>query len=260
MLKAIKLSLVFSFLFLSINAQAKIVAETMEYKAANESFEGFISYDDTKKGKLPAVLIVHDWMGVGDYVKSRAKQLAAMGYVAFAADIYGKGVRPKDSNEASKLAGKYKADRKVMRQRAQAALAILKASPNVNVQKIAAIGYCFGGTTVLELARDGAPLVGVASFHGGLDTPNPDDAKNIKGKVLVLHGGDDDFVPDTQVIAFKNEMRKAKLDWQLVMYGGAVHAFTVPTAGNDPTTGAAYNEKADKRSFDELKRFFAEIF
>jgi dienelactone hydrolase len=124
---------------------------------------------------------------------------------------------------------------------------------------MAAIGYCFGGTTVLEIARSGAELAGVVSFHGGLATPNPDDAKNVKGKILVLHGADDPFVPPKQVIAFQEEMRNAGMDWQMVSYGGAVHSFTNPDSGNDPSKGAAYNEKADRRSWEAMKVFFAEI-
>jgi len=125
---------------------------------------------------------------------------------------------------------------------------------------MAAIGYCFGGTAALELARSGANIAAVISFHGGLDTPTPEDAKSISGKVLVLHGGDDPFVPFDQVRTFEDEMRQAKVDWQLVTYGGAVHAFTIPDAGNDKTKGAAYDRKADKRSFEAMQVFFKEVF
>jgi dienelactone hydrolase len=140
-----------------------------------------------------------------------------------------------------------------MRSRANAGLEVLRNHPLADVNRIAAIGYCFGGTVVLEMARSGAELAGVVSFHGGLSTPNPSDAKNIKGKVLVLHGADDPAVPPDQVIAFQDELRKAGVDWQMVSYGGAVHSFTNPEAGNDPSRGAAYNEKADKRSWEAMK-------
>ncbi len=254
------LTALFFFTLFPVLAKAAVKTEVVEYKQGDTVLEGFLAYDGSKRGKLPGVIIIHEWTGIGDYVKSRAKQLAEMGYVAFAADIYGKGVTAKDHAEAAKLAGIYKSDRRLMRARAQAAFDVLKARPQVNGSKIAAMGYCFGGTTALELARSGAPLVGTISFHGGLDTPKLEDAKNIKGKVLVLHGGDDSFVPEEQINTFKKEMRDAKVDWQLVMYGGAVHGFTVPTAGNDPSSGMAYNAAADKRSFEELKRFFGEIF
>jgi dienelactone hydrolase len=148
----------------------------------------------------------------------------------------------------------------LLRARAQAGLAELRKQKLVDPQRIAAIGYCFGGTTVLELARDGADLKGVISFHGGLSTPTPQDARDIKGKVLALHGADDPYVKADEVAAFQDEMRKAHVDWQFVGYGNAVHSFTNKAAGNDNNKGAAYNEKADKRSWEAMKVFFAEIF
>jgi len=186
--------------------------------------------------------------------------LAQLGYVAFCADIYGKGVRPKDPQEAGPLAGKYKSDRQLLRARVNAGLEALRQQPLVDPKRIAAIGYCFGGTTVLELARSGADIAGVVSFHGGLDSPTPADGKNIKCKILVCHGADDPFEKPADLAAFQSELRDAKVDWQLIEYGGAVHAFTQPMAGNDNSKGAAYNEKADKRSWEAMKQFFAEIF
>jgi dienelactone hydrolase len=186
--------------------------------------------------------------------------LAELGYIAFALDMYGKGVYAKDHDEAGKLSGVYRSDRKLMRERAKAGLEILKRHPMTDQSRMAAIGYCFGGTTVLELARSGEDLRGVVSFHGGLSNPKPEDAKNIKGRVLVLHGANDKFISSDEVSAFQEEMRNADVDWQMIFYGGAVHSFTVPEAGNDPSKGMAYNEKADKRSWEEMKRFFNEIF
>jgi dienelactone hydrolase len=164
------------------------------------------------------------------------------------------------SKEAGSLSGIYRGNRPLMRACANAGLEVLRSHSLADTNRIAAIGYCFGGTVVLEMARSGAELAGVVSFHGGLSTPNPGDAKNIKGKALVLHGADDPAVPPEQVIVFQDEMRKANVDWQMVTYGGAVHSFTNPDAGNDPSRGAAYNGKADKRSWEAMKLFFAEIF
>ena len=239
----------------------KVTAEgkTVEYQDGTTALEGYLARPkDT--ANHPAVLVFHDWMGVSDDTRRRADQLAELGYVALAADVYGKGVRPQGPEEAGKLAGRFKGDRPSMRARGRAALARLLAEPGVDPAKVAAIGYCFGGTEALELARDGAPLVGVVSFHGGLGSPHPEDGKNIKGRVLVLHGADDPFVKPDEVAAFEDEMRAAHVDWQLVAYGGAVHAFTVRGAGGDPSKGAAYDAKADARSWEAMAAFFGELF
>lgn len=240
--------------------RAAVYTETVEYKQGDTVLEGFLAYDDARAGKLPGVLVVHEWTGLGPYVKSRAEELARLGYVAFGADIYGKGVRPASGPDAAAVAGKFKADRTLLRARVLAALDQLRSNPRVDPARLAAIGYCFGGTTVLELARSGADVAGVVSFHGGLDTPAPQDAKNIKAKVLALCGGDDPYVPPAQVQAFEEEMRQGGVDWQVVSYGGAVHSFTNPEAGNDPGKGAAYNTAADRRSWAAMRQFFDEIF
>lgn len=245
----------------SMNAEGKLIKKVVEYRDGADVLEGYLAYEDSARGKRPGVLVVHEWMGINDYVKRRADMLAGLGYVAFAADIYGKGVHPKNPKEAGELAGKFRGgDRANYRRRLQASLAELKKSPNVNAAKLAAIGYCFGGTGALEVARSGAAVAGVVSFHGALSTVNPSDAKNIKGKVLVLHGADDPYVTDVEVRAFEEEMRNAKVDWQLVKYANAVHAFTNPDAGSDNSKGAAYNQLADQRSWLAMKNFFNEIF
>jgi dienelactone hydrolase len=247
-------------LFIATNVQAKLHTETVEYKEGDTVLEGYLAYDDAMKGMRPGVIIVHEWTGLGPYVKKRANELAELGYIAFAADIYGKGVRPKDHEEAARVSGIYFKDRSLMRARAKAGLQVLKNHELTDSSRIAAMGYCFGGATVLELARSGADIAGVVSFHGAIATPNPEDARNIKAKVLVFHGAEDPFMPQEAVLAFQNEMRKAGADWQMVILGGAVHSFTVPEAGNDPSKGIAYNEKADKRSWEIMKLFFKEIF
>jgi dienelactone hydrolase len=244
----------------SLSGFAAIKTEVVEYKDGSTTMEGFLAYNDSLKGKAPGVVIVHDWMGLNDYAKRRAREMAEMGYVAFAADIYGKGVRPKDAKEAADAAGKIKADRKVMRSRAQAAFETLKKNPKVDGNKMLAMGYCFGGTTVLEMAMAGLPLKGVASFHGGLDFPNTlGGVKNIKAKLLIMHGALDPYVPAEQVETFTKALNDNKTDYEFIAYSGAVHAFTVPEAGNDNSKGAAYNAAADKHSFQHMKDFFTEI-
>ncbi|HEY3309856.1 MAG TPA: dienelactone hydrolase family protein [Desulfuromonadaceae bacterium] len=252
--------LLLAVLSLAINAEAAVKTKYIEYKQGNTILEGYLAWDNAKTGKRPGVLVVHEWTGLGPYVQKRAEMLAGLGYVAFAADIYGKGIRPASQAEAAKIATIYKDDRSLMRARARAALDTLKAQQNVDQKRLAAIGYCFGGTTVLELARDGADIKGVASFHGGLSTPKPEDARNIKAKVLAMHGADDPFVKPDEVTTFQQEMRAAKVDWQFITYGNAVHSFTNPEAGTENSKGAAYNEKADLRSWEAMKQFFAEIF
>ncbi len=240
--------------------QAAIETRSVEYRQGNTRLVGYLAFPKDVTGPLPGILVVHEWMGLNDYAKHRADQLAELGYIAFAADIYGDGKIAANREEAGKLAGSYKNDRPLLRARVAAGLATLKAQPGVAVDKIAAIGYCFGGTTVLELARSGADIAGVVSFHGGLDTPTPQDAKNIRAKVLALHGADDPYVPADQVAAFENEMRQAGVDWQLIVYGGAVHGFTNPANGTDNSKGAAYNALADARSWVAMQQFFNELF
>jgi dienelactone hydrolase len=243
-----------------VGVQAEIITKTVDYKQGDTVLEGYLAYDDAIQGQRPGVMVVHEWTGLNDYAKMRTEMLARLGYVAFAADIYGKGIRPQNTEEAAQQAGKYRADRKLLRARANAGLEVLRNHELSDPSKLAAIGYCFGGGTVLELARSGADLKGVVSFHGNLDTPNPEDAKKIKCSVLALHGASDPHVHREQVEAFQDEMTNAGVDWYMVLYGGAVHSFTNPNSGDDPSRGVAYNKKADERSWEAMKSFFDEIF
>jgi len=254
--------LIFAFLALACagTLRATVRTETVEYRQGDTTLVGFVACDDAFQGPRPGVLIVPQWMGLTDYEKHRAEMIAQLGYVAFCADIYGNGVRPQNTREAGALAGKYKSNRKLLRARVNAALDAMRRQPLVDPKRVAAIGYCFGGTTVIELARSGADVSGVVCFHGGLDSPTPADGKNIKCRVLVCHGADDPLSSPKNIAAFENEMRKGGVDWQLNKYGGAVHSFTQPDAGSDNSKGAAYNEKADQRSWEAMKQFLAEIF
>jgi dienelactone hydrolase len=235
-----------------------INTETVEYRHGEALLEGFVGAP-AGSGARPGVLVVHAWKGIGDHERETVKRLASQGYVAFALDMYGKGIRPKTNQEAAKQAGIYRGNRALMRARARAGLDWLKKHPRVDPKKTVALGYCFGGGTVLELARSGADVLGVVSFHGNLDTPDPADAKNIKASVLVLHGAADPHVPKSQVDAFISEMSAADVDWQLTMYGGAVHSFTHEDAGNDPSRGVAYDAKAARRAYAAMDDFFREL-
>lgn len=240
-------------------AATSMAGENFEYKSGNDVMEGYLAQPTTKRLNNPAVLIVHDWMGISEATKKKADEMAEMGYVALAVDVYGKGVRPKDPKEAGAQAGKYKKNVKLLRERMQAAMNALKENPTIDPSNIVVFGYCFGGTAALELARTGADLKGAVSFHGGLATPKPADAKNIKAKVLVLHGAVDPHVKQSEVNAFQKAMDRAGVDYQLIAYSGAVHAFTSKEAGNDPKKGAAYNEAADRRSWQHFKDFMNEV-
>ena len=244
----------------SVTKGPELHTEAVEYKHGDVVLEGWLAYEKGATGKRPGVILVHEWKGHGPYVRMRAEEVAKLGYVAFAIDMYGKGVMAKDHAEAGQLSGMFRNDRKLMRERAAAGLERLKKVDLVDSKKIAAMGYCFGGTTVLELARGGYEIVAAASFHGALSSPVASETKAVKAKVAVFHGAGDKSVPPDQVAAFTDEMTKANADWFLVSFGGAVHSFTVKEAGDDPSKGQAYDERADRRSWDMLKSFLSEAF
>ncbi len=253
-----KVFLVMSILFTSLTSFAELVSQNMVY--GNGAYEGYLVSPKTTKPNTPALLIIHNWMGVSDETKFQANRFADLGYIVFAADIYGKGIRPKDPKEAGTLATKYKTDRKLFRDRLNLALNTLKDQKNVDKKKVAVAGYCFGGTGAVELARSGADLKGVISFHGGLDSPTPADGKNIKAQLLIHHGAVDPFVKPEDLTAFEKELKDNKVSYKLIKYDGAVHSFTEKGAGSDVSKGAAYNETADLKSFDTSKDFLKKIF
>lgn len=244
---------------LSSSATAAISTQDIRYTIGTTEYVGYLAYDDAGPAKRPGILIAPEWIGLNDYARGRAKQLAEMGYVAFVFDPYGGGKNAADAKQASEWSGALKADRPELRRRITAALETLKKQDPVDPAKIAAIGYCFGGTTVLELARSGADIQGVVSFHGALNAPVPARAGDLKAKILVCHGAVDPFVPPAEVAGFEKEMQDVRADWQLISYGNAVHSFTNPAAkGQIP--GAQYDEKADKRSWEAMKGFLIEVF
>jgi dienelactone hydrolase len=243
----------------ALSAAAGIVERPVEYQAGEVLCEGWQAFDDAHDSRRPAVLIVHQWTGISGHEKERARELAALGYNVLVADVYGKGLRPQPP-AAGQEAGKYKKDRELLRARLQAGLKVLLADSRTDDARVACIGYCFGGLAAVELARAGAPLKGAVSFHGSLDSPRPQEGRKIRCRVLALHGAEDPFVAPADLAAFEKEMKDAGVDYKLVQYPGAVHAFTQKAAGNDPSKGAAYQEAADKASWEEMKDFFAQIF
>jgi dienelactone hydrolase len=237
---------------------SQALAKDFSYSHGEQKFAG--EFYPAKSKKSPGIVLVHNWMGVTEESSKQAKRFQALGYNVLVADIYGEGVRPKSPQEAGALATKYKTDRKLLRERVSLAIAELKKMKDVNAEKLAVLGYCFGGTAAIESARSGETLKAVISFHGGLDSPTPNDGAQIKAGVLALHGAIDPYVKDEDLKNFEAEMAKHKVNFELIKYGGAVHSFTDLGAGNDISKGAAYNESADKKSFQRAKEFLAEAF
>jgi dienelactone hydrolase len=249
------------------SANATLVTKAVDYEQGGVKLQGFLAYDDAKvkDAKLPGVLVVHEWWGLNDYVRNRAVQLANLGYVAFAVDMYGKGVLAADPKQAGELAGQFKG-KPLMAERAQAGLDQLLATGLVDPAKVAAIGYCFGGSTVLALAYSGAPLAGIVSFHGGLFPASPEAAEKNKAKILICHGGLDPSMKQSQIDDVLKSFNDGKFDYQFKQYAGAYHAFTNPdsdkTAEKFPGMKGfvAYSPSADRRSWADMQSFFGEIF
>jgi dienelactone hydrolase len=244
-------------------SQAEIVGSEVTYRAGDTELRGYLAVDDTLKGRRPGVLVVPEWWGLTDYVRRRARMLAGLGYTALAVDMYGEGRITGDPEEAARLAGELRGNIPLAKRRFMAALEVLRHQPTVDPEKIAAIGYCFGGGMVLEMARSGVNLSGVVSFHGGLATENPAKPGEVKARVLVLNGEDDPMVPPEQIAMFKHEMDAAGAHYQFVNYPGAKHAFTNPEADDYAKKfhlPIAYNSEADKKCWQEMKQFFGEIF
>ncbi|NOQ76395.1 MAG: alpha/beta hydrolase [Methylococcaceae bacterium] len=237
-----------------------IISNTVGYLDGDTLLEGFFAYDDAIEGRRPAVMINHAWAGRNAFVEEKAIKLAELGYFAFAVDMYGKGVLGQNNDESAQLMQPFMDDRSLVLQRMQAALYAVKLLPWVDDQKIAVIGFCFGGLCVLDLARSGADIKGVVSFHGLLMAPQGETQNHaVKTKVLVLNGADDPMVTADQLVALQLELTLAGADWQIHTYGHTMHAFTNPVA-NDPDFGTVYQSDSDKRSWLAMKSFLVEIF
>ena len=234
-------------------------AESLEYQDGDVTLKGFVALDDQSNHKRPGILVMPEAFGLGKQAKDRALRLASLGYAALAGDPYGNGLEVSDLQEAIKHAGAIREDNTKFRQRIRAGLDALMALPQVDTDRLVVMGYCMGGSCSLEMARDGAPLKGVVSFHGALETQSPAEPGKVQAKVLVCHGADDPFVPVEHVTAFEAEMTKAGVDWQVISYGGTVHSFTNPEADGS-IEGICYNKQADERSWQAMQAFFDEIF
>ncbi len=235
-----------------------IQTRKVEYEIDGKTYEGVLAYDDTQSGKRPGVLVSHAWAGRSEFEIDKAKALAELGFVGFALDLYGKGALGETNEQCQALMTPLVEDREMLRARLATTIDVIKNQSEVDAAQIGAIGFCFGGLCVLNMARAGADLKGVVSIHGLLGKPdNP--TKDIKAKILVLHGWDDPMVTPDNVVAFAEEMTSAKADWQIHAYGGTMHAFTNPAA-NDPDFGTVYNKDADRRSWTAMKNFLSEIF
>jgi len=246
-----------------VMAKAEIVGRTIEYSAGNVTLKGYISYDNSIVGKRPAVIVVHEWWGLTDYPRKRADMLAGLGYVAFAADMYGNGKIADNPTDAQKYAGESMKDFSELKDKFSAVIDLLKKNELVDSNKIAAIGYCYGGGVVLNMARAGFDLDGIVSFHGNLAAMEPAQKGKVKAKILVCSGGADKFISDSSIDNFKKEMKSAGVDYTFKSYKGALHAFSNPEAtelGKKFSMPIAYNENADKKSWAEMQKFLKSAF
>jgi dienelactone hydrolase len=241
-------------------ARAEVKTKMISYEYGAMTFKGHLAWDDAAQGKRPGILVLHEWWGLNDYARKRAEQLAGLGYVAFAGDMYGEGKTTEHPKEAGQFATEVRSNVAVWQGRARAALKVLAEQPQVDAGKLAAIGYCFGGSTALELAYTGADLKAVATFHAALPVPDAEQARAIKAKVLVNHGAADKFIPEETAVKFRTALEEAKVDYTMVYHGGAVHSFTVRGIEQRNVPGLAYNAQADHRSWEYMLLLFRDVF
>lgn len=245
---------------LAVTARGELKTEEVRYTHGGTEFVGYLAYDDKFEGKRPGVLVVHEWWGLNDYAKKRADMLAGLGYVAFAADMYGGGQVFEHPKDAGAMAGKVRENVAQWRGRAQAALDVLAKHEKADPEKLAAIGYCFGGSTALQLAYSGADLDAVVTFHAALPAATPQEAKAVKGQILINHGAADSFIPREAVDAFKQPLIEAGTPWTFVSYSGAKHGFTVRGAEKKGLEGLAYDARADRQSWRAMRQLFSDVF
>ncbi len=248
------------FIAFPYSLEAKIQSKVVPYSLGDNAYEGFLAWDDSVKDKRPGILVVHEWWGLNDYVRSRVEQLAKLGYVAFAVDMYGKGKVTAHPEKASEWAKLTTSNIDEWLGRAQKGLKILQADERVDPTRLAAIGYCFGGATVMQLVYGKAPVKGVVSFHGSLPLPPSPQKVSDAAKVLIAHGHSDPFISSDHIAEFQTALNAAEIDWQMIVYSGAQHSFTNPSADQYGLKGAKYHKQADQRSWMHMKQFFDELF
>jgi dienelactone hydrolase len=246
-------------LVLSGTSHAAVQTKKITYKHGDLDCHGFLAWDDSVKGPRPGVLVVHEWWGLNDYARKRAEQLAAQGYVAFAADMYGEGKTAAHPKEAGEFATKVRSNVQDWRQRATKALEVLKSQPQCDPKRLAAIGYCFGGSTALQLAYAGADLKVVVTFHAALPTPSDAEARQIKPVILICHGADDSFIPEKAIQAFRGALDKAGVKYEFMSFPGARHRFTVPDADKHGLDGLRYDKAADEGSWKKMLALFKDV-
>jgi dienelactone hydrolase len=241
-------------------AEAAVQSKTITYKDGNQQCVGYLAWDDAVSAPRPGVLLVHEWWGLDDYARRRARQLAELGYVAFAADMYGDGKTVDHPKDAGEMAGKVRSNVQAWRKRAQAALDVLSAQPQCDKTKLGAIGYCFGGSTALQLAYSGADLDAVVTFHAALPAATPDEVRHIKAEILVNHGAADTFIPADAIAAFRSALDRGGVKYEFVSFPGVVHSFTVPEADARNLPGMKYDKAADEASWKKMQDLFARKF
>jgi dienelactone hydrolase len=251
---------VLAFAIVPSISEAAIKTDTVTYKVGEKTYKGFLAYDDAVKTKRPGILVVHEFWGLDDYAKKRAEQLAGLGYVAFAADMYGDGKVTEHPKEAGKMAAEARMNQQEWLARANAGLKVLREHPLVDGKKLGAIGYCFGGSTALTLANSGSDIAVAVSFHGALPIPEEADAKKIKTRILICHGAADAFIKEDTIQKMRGIYDKNGVDYQMIYFGGAVHSFTVPGADKKGIDGIRYDANADRRSWAAMQALFNEAF